>query len=73
MARVARPTIYIVTEGEAPHLFSLDHAVMVRLADAFEFAFPEERLVALMRDAMVRHRGRNSEALSKAPLAQRLG
>lgn len=45
---------------------------MVRLADAFELAFPEQDRVTLMRDAMVGDRRSDCEALGKAALAQGL-
>lgn len=58
-----------MAKGETSLLLSLDHAVMVRLADAFEFAFPEEGRLALVCDAMVGDRGRDRQALSEAALA----
>lgn len=42
---------------------------MMRSADAFELAFPEEDGVTVMLDLVVRNSGWDDETLGKAPLA----
>ncbi|AZO77497.1 hypothetical protein BLM15_07625 [Bosea sp. Tri-49] len=69
MPRVSGAAILTIAKDEASLLLSLDHTVMVRGADAFELAFPEEDGIALMSDAVVGDRCGDCQTLSKAALA----